>query len=486
MQRLFRGKLTPRKLLVALVLITTALGGTIVYAQAAKTTTTYRTAQVTYGTITQSLGMAGNLQPVSQADLTFASAGTVQSVSVQVGQTVAAGDTLAALDPTLLSAQLLQAQAGLATAQAKLTQDRAGATAQTLTSAQNSVSAAQVNVNNAQTSLTDTKAINAQSVAVAQAAATSAQTVVDVDQATTPPSPSLAADQAALTAANNALAAAKVKAQQSNDQASASLATAQQQLASAKSSLAALQTGTPASTLQMDQAQIQIAQVSVNTMQHSLDGATIKSPIAGVVSQVNIAAGQSVSGGSAGAASSSYAIVVYSPGSYYVTGTVSDAQVNLVAIGQTVAVTPAGSSQALQGKVTAISPAATISSGVATFGVTAQLTDTSKSIKPGISATATIVTNQVVHVLTVPVSAVHTTATGSTVEVLVNGQPKSVVVTTGASDPTRIQIVSGLQLNQTVVIAVISSSVPSSGAGSALGTGGTRGTGGGRGPAAGG
>ena len=172
------------------------------------------------------------------------------------------------------------------------------------------------------------------------------------------------------------------------------------------------------------------------------------------------------------------------------TGTVSDAQVNLVAIGQTVAVTPAGSSQALQGKVTAISPAATISSGVATFGVTAQLTDTSKSIKPGISATATIVTNQVVHVLTVPVSAVHTTATGSTVEVLVNGQPKSVVVTTGASDPTRIQIVSGLQLNETVVIAVISSSVPSSTTGSALGTGGTRGGGGAgggtRGPAGGG
>src|SRR5256885_13960177 len=116
MKRLLRGKLTLRKVLITLVVLTTALGGTIVYAQAAKPTTAYRTAQVTYGTIPQSLGMAGNLQPVSQADLTFASAGTVQSVSVQVGQTVAAGDTLATLDPTLLSAQLLQAQAGLATA----------------------------------------------------------------------------------------------------------------------------------------------------------------------------------------------------------------------------------------------------------------------------------------------------------------------------------------------------------------------------------
>src|SRR6266480_4040035 len=418
MKRLLRGKLTLRKVLITLVVLTTALGGTIVYAQAAKPTTTYRTAQVTYGTITQSLGMAGNLQPVSEADLNFASSGTVQSVSVQVGQTVAVETTLAALDATLLSAQVLQAQASLASAQAKLAQDRAGATPQTLTAAQNAIAAAQVN-------------------------------------------------------ANNALAAARAKAQQSNDQAAASLATARQQLSSANSSLASVRTSTPASTLQMDDAQIQIAQANVNTMQHQLNGATIKSPIAGVVSQVNISAGQSVSGGGAGTGtSSSYAIVVYSPGSYEVTGTVSDAQVNLVAVGQTVQVTPAGSNQALQGKVTAISPAATISSGVATFVVTAQLTDTSNSIKPGISATATIVTNQVVHVLTVPTSAVHTTAAGSTVQILVNGKPQTVVVTTGASDPTRIQILSGLQLNQTVVIAVISSSVPSSNAGTALGTGG--------------
>jgi len=481
MKKLVRGNLTRRKVLVTLVVLTTALGGTIVYAQAAKPTTTYRTAQVTYGTITQSIGMAGNLQPVSEADLNFASSGTVQSVSVQVGQTVAAGTTLAALDPTLLSAQVLQAEASLASAQAKLAQDRAGATPQTLTAGQNAVAAAQVNANNAQTSFNDTQAINAQSVAVAQGVATAAQAVVNADEATTPPSPTLAADQAALAAANNALAAAKAKAQQSNDQAAASLASARQQLSSAKSSLAALRTSTPASTLQMDEAQIQIALANLSTTQHQLNGATIKSPIAGVVSQVNVSAGQAVSGGGSGTGtSSSYAIVVYSPGSYEVTGTVSDAQVKLVAVGQTVQVTPAGSTQALQGKVTAISPAATITSGVATFVVTAQLADNSNSIKPGVSATATIVTNQVVHVLTVPTSAVHTTATGSTVQILVNGKPQTVVVTTGASDPTRIQILSGLQLNQTVVIAVISSSVPSSSAGTALGAGGgARGGGGG-------
>ena len=502
---------------------TAILGGTIVYAQAGKVTTTYRTALVTYGTITQSIGMAGNLTPVNEADLNFASAGTVQNLYVRVGQAVGAGTPLATLDTTLLSAQLLQAQATLSSAQAKLSQDQAGPTGQSLTSAQNSVASALVSMNNAQTSLADTQAINAQAVAVAQAPVTAAQSALTAEQAllkptidadnaklaadtlamqtacaATPPTncttatstvtadqaqlktdnQPVVADQATLTAAQSTLAAATAKAQQSNDQAAAQLASMQQQYSAAKSSLSAQQTSTTPQTIQMDDAQISIDQVNVNSVQHQLDGATLTSPIPGIVSQVNIKAGQSVTGGG-----TTSAIVIFSPGSYNLTGTVSDSQVNLVAIGQGVQVTPAGSTQALLGKITLIAPAATVSSGVATFAVTAQLTDTSNAIRPGISASASIVINQVVHVLTVPTSAVHTTAAGSTVNVLQNGVLKSVPVQTGASDPTRIEITSGLQANQVVVIAIVTSSVPSSNGTSVLGGGGTRGGGGGGGRA---
>jgi HlyD family secretion protein len=446
-----------RKVLAVLVLVFAILGGSVVYAQAGKPTTTYRTSLVTYGTITQTIGMAGNLAPVTEADLNFPASGSVALVEVAVGQTVTRGDLLAALDPTVLAAQLSQAKANLSSAKAKLAQDRAGPTAQTLAPAKNAVSSAQVAVNNATVSLADTKAINAQLVAAAQA-------LVDAD---CPSGPTCSQDQ-------QALEMAQVKAQQSNNQAAAQLASAQQQLAAAKSSLAALLAGsTTAQTIQIDTAQVQIEQVNVNTLQHQLDGARLVSPIDGVVSQVNIKEGESVTAGG-----STYAMVVYTPGAYEITGTVSDSQVNLVAQGQTVQVTPAGSTQAVLGKISAISPAATISSGVATFGVTAQLSDTSNSIKPGVSATASIVVNQVVHVLTVPTSAVHTTATGTTVQILVNGAPQSVPVEVGASDPTRTEIVAGLQLNQVVVIAVVTSSVPSSGAGTVLGGGGTRGGGG--------
>ena len=501
MRERWLGNLMRRKVLVALVLVAAALGSTIVYTQASKATTTYRTAVVTYGTITQTIGMAGNLTPVAEADLNFVSSGTVQTVYVQVGQSVGIGAPLATLDSTQLSAQLQQAQATLASAQAKRSQDLAGPTTQNLTSAQNSVASAQVSVNNAQTSLADTQAINAQSVSTAQAAVNDAQKAVDADQvlvnqdnaAVTADcgSPSttctndkaklaadeqtLARDQASLATARNSLAMTTAKAQQSNNQAAASLASMQQQYAAAKSSLAALATGATWQTVQMDDAQIQIDQISVNTFQHQLDSTTLTAPIAGIVAQVNVKAGQAVS-----TASATNAVVIFTPGAYAVTGTVSDSQVNMVAVGQAADVTPAGSTQAMQGKITSIAPAATISSGVATFAVTAQLTDTSNAIRPGMSATVNIVLNQVVHVLTVPTSAVHTTAAGSTVQVLVGGVPKTVAVQTGTSDPTRIQIVSGLQLNQVVVIAVVTSSVPSGNGSSVLG-GGSRGGGGFRG-----
>jgi multidrug efflux pump subunit AcrA (membrane-fusion protein) len=495
-----------RRVLVSLVVAAAILGATDVYAQASRLTTSYRTALVTYGTITQSIGMAGNLAPVSEADLNFASAGTVQSVYVQVGQTVGAGTPLGTLDSTLLSAQLQQAQATLASAQAKRTQDLGGATAQSLTSAQNSINSAQVSVNNAQTSLADTQAINAQLVSAAQASVNDAQKAVDADQAlvdqdnvtlsadaaaAAPASKidadkaklaadqqTLSRDQATLNTAKNNLAMTTAKAAQSNDQAGAALASMQQQYSAARSSLSALQSSTSPQTIQMDDAQIQIDQISVSTFQHQLDSATLTAPIPGIVSQVNVKTGQTVSTGG-GASSTTYAFVIFTPGSYSVTGTVSDSQVNLVALGQSAEVTPAGSTQAMLGKITSIAPAATITSGVATFAVTAQLTDTSNAIRPGISATVNIVINQVVHVLTVPTSAVHTTAGGSTVQILVNGAPKSVAVQTGASDPTRIQIVSGLTLNQVVVIAVVTSSVPSSNGTSVLGGGGNRPGGGG-------
>ena len=231
--------------------------------------------------------------------------------------------------------------------------------------------------------------------------------------------------------AQNGLAATQVKNQQSYDQALGSVNSASVGLQNARASLAALQTGATSQQIAMDQSSVAIAQVNVDTAQRNLGLATLTAPVSGIVSALNIVAGQTVSAGgsssSAAAASpttTTHAISLLTPGAYQVTGSISDAQIGQVAPGQQARVTPAGATNALTGKVSAVAPVATVTSGVATFAVTVTLDAGDRTLHAGTSAAVSIIVNQVVHVLTVPTSAVHTTGTGSGVDVLVNGQPR--------------------------------------------------------------
>lgn len=425
-----------------------AAGGAVVWArQGSSASTQYRTAAAALGTVTQSLSLTGNLAPLGESDLNFGSAGKVNAVNVQPGQSVTAGQVLATVDTTSLEASLTQAQATLSSAQAKLSLDQAGPTAQSLSQSQASVRSAQSQLASAQQALKDTQALNAQKV--------------------------------------NANQETEAQAQQSNDQAQAQVSSAQVQLTNAQDALGVLEQGSTTQQLQMDQSQVQIDQIGVDNAQKALSQGSLVAPANGIVGVVNVTVGQSVSGSSGGSSSSSSSsssspqISVLTPGAFQVTGTVSDTQVNDIVVGQRALVTPAGATQAITGKVTQVAPEATVTSGVATFPVTIVLDGSNPSLHAGVSASITVVTNQVVGVLTVPTSAVR----GSTVQTLVNGKPQTVQVTTGASDSLRTQILSGLNVGDNVIVATVSSTVPSSTTNRGTTGGGLFGAGGGRGGA---
>jgi RND family efflux transporter MFP subunit len=86
----------------------------------------YRTATAATSGVTQTLAVDGTLEPVNRATAAFQVAGTVSSVAVAPGQHVAAGQTLATLDPTALQGTLTAARAALTAAQARLTADEMG------------------------------------------------------------------------------------------------------------------------------------------------------------------------------------------------------------------------------------------------------------------------------------------------------------------------------------------------------------------------
>ena len=70
----------------------------------------------------------GVLLPVRQVDLSFGVGGFVESIPVEVGESVQAGQTLAALDAAELQRTVAQATLELDTAQAQLGQLQAQAT----------------------------------------------------------------------------------------------------------------------------------------------------------------------------------------------------------------------------------------------------------------------------------------------------------------------------------------------------------------------
>jgi HlyD family secretion protein len=453
----------------AVVIIAAAAGG-FVLTRGAASSVSYRTASATLGTVTQTVSLSGNLAPDGATDLDFQGAGKVTAVNVQPGQTVTAGEVLASQDPTTLDANLVQAQATLSSAQAKLSLDRAGATASSVAQAQGQVNTAYVQYTTAVTSLADTRAVNAQVVSQAYGAYTSAQAAASAAGCTptsaTPPCPQ---DEQTLAQDLQTWQAATAKAAQSNDQAQGQVNADGVQWQNAKASLAALQSGsTSAQQIAIDVSQVNIAQIGVTTAQNALSAATLKAPGGGVVEEVNVTIGEQISSGGTGAASagasgtSTHAIVIITPGVFEVTGSVSDALVNEIAVGQSAQVVAAGSSNAVGGKVTQVAEEATVSSGVATFPVTVVLGGASPSLRPGMSAAVSVIVNQVVQVTTVPTSAVHTTGAGSTVTLFVNGKPVPVAVTVGAADATRTQILSGVKVGDVVVIATISSTIPSS------------------------
>ena len=201
----------------------------------------------------------------------------------------------------------------------------------------------------------------------------------------------------------------------------------------------------------------------------ALAQATIASPIQGTVVAVNVAPGASVT-----AASTTANVVVQGAGGFEVTTSVSVSNVSQVAVGQSATVVPDGTHRSLPGKVTSISVAPTSSSSATTsYRVVVGLNDPEAKLGNGSTGTVTITTKSAQAALAVPTSAITSLGRGHTVTVLDGDTPTTVVVGVGVVGTEWTQITSGLQRGQQVVIADLSSPLPSSATASSNGTSGT-------------
>jgi hypothetical protein len=159
----------------------------------------------------------------------------------------------------------------------------------------------------------------------------------------------------------------------------------------------------------------------------------------------------------------------------------SESDISKLKVGQTATVSlNAISGLQLAAHVSSIAILGTTSSSVVSYDATLTLNQNDSRVKPGMSASASVITNQA-QGITLPNAAVTGTGSLTTVNVLKNGKTAGTPVVVGLRGDSRTQIVSGLSAGSQVVVTQTLPALGSSSTGGASSTGtlgGTRGLGG--------
>ena len=246
-----------------------------------------------------------------------------------------------------------------------------------------------------------------------------------------------------------------------------------------------------AADLASDQANLDSANAELSEAKQDLAAATLAAPISGTIALVNVTSGQQVTGSQGTSTSADF--VIEGAGGEEATTTVSVSDVGEIKVGQPATITLDGSATPIDGRVDSIGMlSSSSSSGSASYPVTIGLAAGAPTLFAGSDAQVSITLANVSGAVTVPTSAVEGIGAASFVTVLQAGKPVRVRVTVGAIGPVDTQITSGLSVGEQVVLADLSTPLPTNtnpfasrsltgagGGGGFAGRGGTGTTGGG-------
>lgn len=214
---------------------------------------------------------------------------------------------------------------------------------------------------------------------------------------------------------------------------------------------------------------VQNAQLSLQSAQQALDSYTITSPISGTVIEKNLKTGDQLNGGDSGAMA-----VIFDLSQLELQMDVSELDIGQIQPGQTVAITAeALPGQTFTGVVEKVSVNGTTTDGFTTYPVTILLSEYG-DLNPGMNVSADIIVERAENALCVPAEAVNSDGT-----VLVAGEGafaedgvtiadpskiESRTVALGRGDQDYVEITSGLEEGETVLVPIQSTGgMPSAG-----------------------
>ncbi|MBR2500794.1 MAG: efflux RND transporter periplasmic adaptor subunit [Clostridia bacterium] len=211
--------------------------------------------------------------------------------------------------------------------------------------------------------------------------------------------------------------------------------------------LAVLENDSVHDSLKQNSMSLEDARLSLENNNDKLENYNIVAPISGKVIQKNIKAGEKLDNTN----TSSPMAIISDLSSLIFTISVDELDISQIELGQKVSITAdALEGQKFSGIVDNISIVGTSSNGVTSYPVKVVIDNSEETdLIPGMNVDATIVIASKENVLTVPVSAVNR---GNTVT-LADGTKKE--VTLGLSDSSNVEIISGLNEGDEIVVPVV-------------------------------
>ncbi len=265
----------------------------------------------------------------------------------------------------------------------------------------------------------------------------------------------IGAAEAALEKAQQALSDAQAKQTEVESRPTrAEAADAQDQIRRAQSALDAAQRGSVspqgaegAVDLDALQAAVEQDQATIASLEQALENTRLKAPFDATVVAIRVKVGEAVT-------SSKPVLVLSKPGAPLLQLDLDDSQVGVLSVGQPAVVRFEGTSTPgpdLEGRVTSVVPSALDGSTIAKATLQVKWGDV-PTPKFGTLMSVTIPLEQKSNVLVLPKAAVRQAGGRTTVEIQDGGLRRLVPVQVGIQSDTSIEIISGLNEGQTVVV----------------------------------
>ena len=187
------------------------------------------------------------------------------------------------------------------------------------------------------------------------------------------------------------------------------------------------------------------ARINLDLAKEELNKAIIIAPFDGVVTDIDMKTGERIS-------AAAQVISMVDPTNIEMNGAIDEIDVSRVELGQEAIITlDALPGKDVKGKVTFMSRAGTVQSGVVSYKTIISMENPDEELRDGMSSTAEIIIERYDNVLLISNRAIRGTWDKPSVEVVVDGQVEQREISLGSSDGIKSEVLSGLEEGEIVV-----------------------------------